>query len=76
MVKNPSAIKNKMKRKEVYAKYKSAKKTMKKKLRQEKVAETEALGEKAPPKQVPRTIENTRVEDETSVQKDDEEVVG
>lgn len=76
MVKNPSGIKNKCKRKEVYAKYKQAKKTLKKKLRQEKVAETEALGDAAPPKQVPRTIENTRLEDETAVKQDDEEVVG
>jgi ribosome production factor 1 len=76
MVKNPSQIKNKVKRTEIYAKYKSQKKAQKKKLRLERVAETEALGEKAPPKQVPRTIENTREVDETTVQVDDEEIAG
>lgn len=76
MVKNPSKIKNKIKRTEIYAKYKSQKKAQKKKLRAERVAETEALGEKAPPKQIPKTIENTRIADETTVQPDDEEVLG
>ncbi|KAH9367143.1 hypothetical protein HPB48_011001 [Haemaphysalis longicornis] len=36
--------------------------------------EAEALGENAPPKQTPRTIENTREPDDTMVQPDDEEV--
>ncbi|XP_075731101.1 ribosome production factor 1 isoform X2 [Rhipicephalus microplus] len=36
--------------------------------------EAEALGENAPPKQEPRTIENTREPDDTMVQADDEEV--
>jgi ribosome production factor 1 len=76
MVKNPSDIKNKVKRTAMYAKYKSQKKKLKKILRQERVAEVEALGEAAPPKQVPRTIENTREVDETVVQPDDEEVAG
>lgn len=36
--------------------------------------EREALGDKAPPKEVPKTIENQRVYDETTVDPDDEEV--
>ncbi len=75
-VRNPGQIKNKMKRAEVYKKYKSEKKMQKKKLRQERVKEVEALGEAAPPKQMPRTLENTRETDETMVQPTDEEVLG
>ena len=95
-MKNPSKIKNKLKRNEVYAKYKQQKKTLKKKLRSERIKEVEALGEKAPPKQVqtilaiknicrlsielymqiPRTLENSKEIDETTVQVDDEEVFG
>lgn len=76
MVKNPSVIKNKVKRTAMYAKYKQQKKKLKKKLREERVAEVEALGEAAPPKQIPKTIENTRELDETLVQPDDEEIAG
>ena len=36
--------------------------------------EAELLGEDAPPKQIPRTIENTREPDETTVREDDLEV--
>ena len=59
-MKNPSKIRNKIKRTEIYSKYKSEKKQQKKKLRQERLKEVEELGESAPPKQAPRTIENTR----------------
>jgi len=76
MVKNPSVIKNKVKRTAMYAKYKQQKKKLKKKLREERVAEVEALGEAAPPKQIPKTIENCRELDETLVQPDDEEIAG
>jgi ribosome production factor 1 len=70
-VKNPGRIKNKMKRAEVYVKYKSQKKAEKRKLRLEKVKEVEELGEKAPPKQIPRTLENTREYEETMVKPGD-----
>ena len=76
MVKNPSKIKNKVKRTEMYAKYKQQKKKLKKSLKLERIKEVEALGEEAPPKQVPRTIDNSREVDETLVQPDDEEVIG
>ena len=75
-MKNPSGIKNKMKRAEVYAKYKTQKSKLKKKLREDRVKEVEALGEKAPPKQIPKTIENMRKADETMVRADDVEVLG
>jgi len=51
-MKNPSKIRNKVKRTEIYAKYKQQKKRIKKKLREEHVKEIEELGEAAPPKQV------------------------
>lgn len=76
-MKNPSKIGNKVKRSEVYAKYKEQKKKLKKKLRQLKVEEVEALGEAAPPKQVPKTIENTREHDVTFVSTQDiDEIAG
>lgn len=75
-MKNPSQIRNKAKRAEVYAKYKQQKKKAKKQLRADRAAEVESLGEAAPPKQVPRTIENTRILEETMVQKNDDEVAG
>lgn len=60
MVKNPSQIKNKVKRTEMYAKYKQQKKKLKKKLRLERVQEVESLGTSAPAKQIPKTIDNSR----------------
>jgi hypothetical protein len=50
-MKNPGKIKNKVKKGEVYAKYKQQKKKLKRKLKDERVKEVEALGDKAPPKQ-------------------------
>mmetsp|Transcript_22679 Transcript_22679/g.38004 ORF Transcript_22679/g.38004 Transcript_22679/m.38004 type:complete len:304 (+) Transcript_22679:83-994(+) len=76
MVKNPSGIKNKVKRTAMYAKYKAQKKKTKKQLREERVKEVEALGEAAPPKQEPKTIDNSREVDETMIQPDDEEIAG
>lgn len=75
-MKNPSQIKNKCKRAEVYGKYKQQKKKAKKQLKQERIAEVEALGDKAPPKQVARTIENTRLTEETFVKQGDDEIAG
>jgi len=75
-MRNPSQIKNKAKRAEVYSKYKQQKKKTQKKIKEERVKEEEALGDLAPPKQIPRTIENTREIDETSVAIDDDEVLG
>ena len=75
-MRNPSKIKNKAKRAEVYSKYKQQKKKTKKSLKEQRVKEESSLGELAPPKQVPRTIENSREIDETTVAADDEEVIG
>eukprot|EP01031_Cornospumella_fuschlensis_P028708 gene28708-34656_t len=75
-MKNPGHIKNKVKRAEVYAKYKGQKKKLKKELRKLREKEVEELGEAAPPKQIPRTIENTRKHDETFVDPDDDEIAG
>lgn len=76
-MRNPGKIGNKAKRSEVYAKYKDQKKKLKKKLRELRNAEVEALGEAAPPKQIPRTIENTRAKDVTMVNEESiDEVLG
>lgn len=48
----PSTIKNKAKRIEVYAKYKVIKAKLKAQAREKRKQEAEALGEAAPPKQV------------------------
>eukprot|EP01038_Epipyxis_sp_PR26KG_P004810 gene4810-6739_t len=71
MVKNPSNIKNKVKKTGVYAKYKQQKKKLKKQLKQERVKEVASLGEK-PVREVPRTIENTRITDATLLSATDE----
>ena len=56
--------------------FKAQKKVAKKKAKSDKIKEIEELGEAAPPKQIPRTIENTRVADETSVLPNDIEILG
>ncbi|XP_003745783.2 ribosome production factor 1 [Galendromus occidentalis] len=74
MVKNISEIKNKAKRQEIYFKLKKEKNKAKREARLKRVKELKALGENAPPKQIPRTLENTREYDETVVEAGDEEV--
>jgi ribosome production factor 1 len=75
-MKNPSKIRNKIKRNEIYAKYKQQKKKIQKKLKDERIKEVAELGEDAPPKQVARTIENTRDIDETTIDANDDEIMG
>ena len=70
MVKSPGGIKNKIKRSEVYKKFKAQKKIAKKRGKEEREKEAIELGEELP-KQVPRTIENTRVINETFIEGDD-----
>eukprot|EP00163_Fabomonas_tropica_P025682 TRINITY_DN448_c0_g1_i4.p1 TRINITY_DN448_c0_g1~~TRINITY_DN448_c0_g1_i4.p1 ORF type:complete len:311 (+),score=50.72 TRINITY_DN448_c0_g1_i4:130-1062(+) len=72
----PSHIPNKIKRAEVHAKQKKEKKKEKKERRKKREREAEALGEDAPPKQKPKTLESTREKDDTIVEADDEEVLG
>ena len=78
---NISEIGNKEIRHQHYVKLKREKKKEKKKRREVRQKEAEALGENAPPKLVPKTIESMRISDETTVasvdapeEKQDEEV--
>lgn len=71
---NISSIKNKFKRSEAFRKIKQQKRKEKIEERNKRKREAELLGDDAPPKQVPRTIENTREPDETMVVPGDEEV--
>jgi ribosome production factor 1 len=75
---NPSHIKNKLKRSEVYSKYLLEKKQQKRKERLKRAKEVEALGEDvatAGQKKVPKTLDNTREQEETIVLWNDEEVL-
>ncbi|XP_071849938.1 ribosome production factor 1-like [Apostichopus japonicus] len=69
-----SHIRNKTRRRELYRQFKLdvAKSKKLEKLRKKK--EKEELGDKAPPKQVPKTIESMRVFEETMVDPGDREV--
>ncbi|XP_036443244.1 ribosome production factor 1 [Colossoma macropomum] len=69
-----SEIKNKQRRQLMFMKLKQEKRKQKLELRKKRRKEREALGDKAPPKEVPKTIENQRVYDETTVDPEDEEV--
>ncbi|KAM9761353.1 ribosome production factor 1 [Menidia menidia] len=69
-----SEIKNKQRRHVMFMKFKQEKRQQKLQLKKKKKKEREALGDKAPPKEVPKTIENQRVYDETTVDPEDEEV--
>ncbi|KAI0228005.1 Ribosome production factor 1 [Lamellibrachia satsuma] len=71
---NISSIKNKQRRTEAYRQMKREQRKLKNKEKKKKKKEAEMLGDKAPPKQVPKTIENMRVYDETMVAPEDEEV--
>ncbi|EEF47106.1 ribosome production factor 1 [Ricinus communis] len=73
----PSTIKNKEKRSAALAKLKHLKKLEKrKKIKARDASEKRALelGEEPPPRQTPRTIENTREFDETVCKPDDDEL--
>lgn len=72
---NISQIKNKQRRTEAYRKMKREQKKIKLKLKQQQHEERKALGDKAPPKKVPKTIESMRVADETMVSTEDTEVM-
>ncbi|NP_001188154.1 ribosome production factor 1 [Ictalurus punctatus] len=69
-----SEIKNKQRRRLMFMKFKQEKRKQKLQLRKKRKKEREALGDKAPPKEVPKTIENQRIHDETTVDPEDEEV--
>ncbi|KAG2461599.1 RPF1 factor, partial [Polypterus senegalus] len=69
-----SDIKNKQRRHFMFMKLKQQKKKEKSDLKKKRKREREALGDKAPPKPIPKTIENQRVFDETVVNPEDDEV--
>jgi ribosome production factor 1 len=77
---NPSRIANKLKRSEVYGKYLKEKKSRKKEQRLQRQKDAEALGEDAPDKATPKTLENTREVEPTMVgggdETDEQEVLG
>jgi ribosome production factor 1 len=72
----PADIKNKMKRAEIRGKQFYENKAAKRKRRDARRSEAERLGDAAPPKQIPHTLDNTREVDDTIVGPDDEEVMG
>ncbi|KAM5148433.1 ribosome production factor 1 [Mantella aurantiaca] len=69
-----SEIKNKQRRHFMFLKMKQEKRKEKIAMKKKRKKERDALGDKAPPKPVPKTIENQRVYDETTVDPADEEV--
>ncbi|RWS27112.1 ribosome production factor 1-like protein, partial [Leptotrombidium deliense] len=69
-----SAIRNKLRRRELYLKFKEEKRKAKKEARKERQRLYERLGDEAPPKAVPKTIDSMREVDVTTVDPDDEEV--
>lgn len=74
---NPSRIKNKLKRSEVYGKYLLEKKNQKKQSRIQRAKEAQELGaDEETLKKTPRTLENAREIEPTMVQPNDEEVMG
>jgi ribosome production factor 1 len=72
--KSLSHIKNKDRRRENLLRLKAAERKMKIEAKKKKKALEKALGDKAPPKQIPKTIENQREKDETMITAADEEV--
>ena len=75
-IKNPSNIKNKAKRQKIYKEYKELKKKEKKETKIEKLKEVEALGDAAPAKQIPRTLDNSRIVNDNVMEKTDDELLG
>ncbi|CAM9791277.1 unnamed protein product, partial [Ectocarpus sp. 13 AM-2016] len=65
---------NKAKRTELYRKQKGNKKAEQKDRRRRREREAQELGEEAPPKQKPKTLESTRDPDRTVVKPADDEV--
>ncbi|XP_054838013.1 ribosome production factor 1 [Eublepharis macularius] len=69
-----SEIKNKQRRHFMFLRWKQQQRKEKLAIKKKRKKEREALGDQAPPKPVPKTIENQRVYDETAVDPNDEEV--
>ena len=73
---NPGHIKNKLKRSEMYSRYLLEKKAQKKISRIKREKEAEELGEDAPKRSTPKTLDNTRESESTTVSPNDEEILG
>merc|ERR1712166_1733674 len=71
-----SRVRNKCKRTQLYQEAKHVAKKHASKVRRNRQKEHALLGDDAPPKQEPRTLDNTREADDTVVDGDDEEVAG
>ncbi|XP_029890038.1 ribosome production factor 1, partial [Aquila chrysaetos chrysaetos] len=69
-----SEIKNKQRRHFMFLRWKQQQRKEKLAAKKKRRKEREALGDRAPPKAIPKTIENQRVYDETTVDPNDEEV--
>ncbi|KAH0519498.1 Deoxyribonuclease-2-beta [Microtus ochrogaster] len=69
-----SEIKNKQRRHLMFTRWKQQQRKEKLAAKKKLKKEREALGDKAPPKAIPKTIDNQRVYDETTVDPNDEEV--
>lgn len=65
---NIKDIKNKQRRNDKWMKLKIEKQTKKRERRDARVKERKALGDEAPPKEVPKTLDNTREKDVTTIQ--------
>jgi ribosome production factor 1 len=74
-LRNPSHIKNKMKRQQVMAKFRKEKKELRKAGQEARRREQEELGDKAPPKLEPRTIDNTRETEVTMIGADGDDEI-
>ena len=70
----PAEIGNKMKRQQMYNKQKKEKKQLKVDNKKRKLKERAELGDRAPPKQEPKSLDKMREVDITMLQPDDEEV--
>lgn len=76
-MRNPSHIKNKMKRQQVMAKFRKEKKEARKAAQQERRRQQEEMGEQAPPKLEPHTLDSKREPEVTMVAAGgDDEVAG
>eukprot|EP00301_Raphidiophrys_heterophryoidea_P001723 c1081_g1_i1.p1 GENE.c1081_g1_i1~~c1081_g1_i1.p1 ORF type:complete len:313 (-),score=44.77 c1081_g1_i1:110-1003(-) len=73
---NSGGIRCKVKRSQVYHREKIEKKRAKKKARDLRSKEAELLGNDAPKKQKPKTLDNSREEDKTVVEPTDDEIQG
>eukprot|EP00727_Mastigamoeba_balamuthi_P001154 m51a1_g11035 putative ribosome production factor 1 (320) ;mRNA; f:428291-429513 len=71
---NVSRIRNKQKRSMVFERLRAEREKARSKERKQRKREEEALGADAPPKKIPRTIDNAREADDTMVDANDPEV--